>query len=99
MGQTKIAQDAYRNNMQFGHVEMASLTQITTAEVWNADYDKHVRITPEGGSAFVYIGDSATTPADGTTGFALAGTEYFIVRAGEYIGASAAISCIQLGEN
>jgi len=98
-GNVKIAEDQYSNKMQFGHVKMDTLSQVTTATVWDANSDKHVRMNPEGGDAYVYIGNSATTPTDGSDGFYLNGAEYFIVRAGEYIGSSSTLNCIELGEN
>jgi hypothetical protein len=96
-GDVKLAEDKYQNKMQFGHVKMSSLGQVTTAAIWDATSDRHVRISPEAGEAFVHIG-TEVTPTNGATGFHVTSTEYFIVRAGEYIGSSAVLNVIELGE-
>ena len=100
----KIAQDRYNNNMQFTHLNCESAQNITTATQWHATSDRHVVITPVSADAYVTIDDAATTPTGTGSGNSLGklvtfGSSYTtIVRAGEYIGASATVNVVSLGE-
>ena len=99
MGETKIAEDKYQNKLQFSHINTASYSSVTTAVEWNANYDRHVVITPESADAWVKITATSNTPAT-SQGFLIKnGASYTtIIRAGEYIGASAACNVVELGE-
>ena len=97
-GNVKLARDRYENDMQFGHIDMSTTASVTTAGVWDATSDRHVRIAPSG-DTYIAISLTAVTPSSAADGFLLTSAEYFIVRAGEYIGASAAVSVVSLGEN
>lgn len=100
----KIAQDRYNNDMQFAHLNCASAQSVTTATQWDTTSDRHVVITPVSSDAFVTIDDLATTPTGTGSGNSLGklitfGSSYTtIIRAGEYIGASASVNVVNLGE-
>jgi hypothetical protein len=101
---TKIAEDKYQNKMQFAHIKCESATTVTTATQWDTTSDRHVVITPTISDAYVTVDDAATTP-DGTgSGNSLGkfvpfgGSYTTIIRASEYIGASAAVNVVELGE-
>lgn len=103
MGTVKIAEDRYQNKLQFAHINSASAQNITTATQWDTS-DRHVVITPVSADAYVTIAATAVTP-DGTgTGnsrgkfIPFGGSYTTIVRAGEYIGASAEVNVVSLGE-
>jgi len=103
-GNVKIARDRYENNMQFAHINAASAATITTATQWDTTSDRHVVITPTTGDAYVTIAATAITPTGTGTGTSLGklvtfGSSYTtIIRASEYIGASAAVNVVELGE-
>ena len=104
MGTVKIAEDRYQNKLQFAHLNCASAQNITSATQWDTTGDRHVVITPVSADAYVTIDDAATTP-DGTgTGnsrgkfIPFGGSYTTIVRASEYIGASAEVNVVSLGE-
>ena len=100
----KIAQDRYNNDMQFAHLQCVSAQSVTTAVQWDTASDRHVVITPVSSDAFVTIDDLATTPTGTGSGNSLGklitfGSSYTtIIRAGEYIGASASVNVVNLGE-
>ena len=98
MGQVKTAVDTYSNKLQFGHLNTAVTAEITTAQVWDATYDRYVVITPVSADARIEVRATAVTPT--TAGFLIRnGASYTtIVRAGEYIGASATVNVVELGE-
>lgn len=104
MGTVKIAEDRYQNKLQFAHINSASAQNITTATQWDTTSDRHVVITPVSADAYVTIAATAVTP-DGTgTGnsrgkfIPFGGSYTTIVRASEYIGASAEVNVVSLGE-
>tara|TARA_E500000305_G_scaffold111247_1_gene122227 strand:- start:143 stop:460 length:318 start_codon:yes stop_codon:yes gene_type:complete len=104
MGKVQIAEDKYKNKLQFAHLDCASAQNITTATQWDTTSDRHVVITPVSADAYVTIDDAATTPTGTGSGNSLGklvtfGSSYTtIVRAGEYIGASATVNVVSLGE-
>ena len=104
MGTVKIAEDRYQNKLQFAHLNCASAENFTSAIQWDTTSDRHFVITPVSADAYVTIDDDNTTP-DGTgSGNSLGkfipfgGSYTTIVRAGEYIGASAEVNVVSLGE-
>jgi hypothetical protein len=103
-GNVKIAEDRYQNKMQFAHLKCDTAKTITTATQFDTTSDRHVVITPVSSDAYVTIDDAATTPSGTGNGNSLGklitfGSSYTtIVRAGEYIGATAAVNCVALGE-
>ena len=98
MGQVKTAIDTYANKLQFGHLNTAVTAEITTAQVWDATYDRYIVITPTAADARIEIRATAVTPT--TAGFLIKlGASYTtIIRKGEYIGASATVNVVELGE-
>ena len=98
MGQVKTAIDTYGNKLQFGHLNTAVQAEITTAQVWDASFDRYVVITPVSADARIEVRATAVTPT--TAGFLIKlGASYTTtVRAGEFIGASATVNVVELGE-
>lgn len=98
MSGVKIAEDRYKNKMQFAHLNSEDAQTITAAVVFNANYDQHVRIKPTVGDAWVQTGTlTALTPAVGEGTF-IDNELSVIIRKGTYIGASAEINVTPWGE-
>ena len=96
MSELKTAEDKYSNKLQFGHLNTAVTAEITTAQVWDANFDRHVVITPVAADARIEVRATAVTPT--TAGMLIKGSYTTIVRAGEYIGASSTVNVVELGE-
>ena len=62
MSNLKTAEDQYQNKLQFGHVNTAISAEITTAQVWDANFDRHIAICPVGADARFEIRATAVTP-------------------------------------
>ena len=95
----KTAEDTYQNKLPFGHISTPDYQNVTTAVEWNADFDKHVIITPVAADAWIGIEAATFTPAS-TEGFLIKlGASYTtIIRKGEWVGASAEVNIVELGE-
>ena len=104
VAQVKIAEDQYQNKMQFSHINAASALTVTTAVQWDTTQARHVVITPTTADAYVTVAATAITPTGTGTGTSLGkfinfGSSYTtIIRKDEYIGASAAVNVVELGE-
>ena len=99
MGQVKTAIDTYSNKLQFGHIDSSTYQNVTTAVEWDASYDRYIVITPTAADAWVKITATTNTPATDEGFLIKNGASYTtIVRAGEYIGASATVNVVELGE-
>jgi len=104
MGAVQIAEDKYKNKLQFAHLNCASAQNITTATQWDTTGDRHVVITPVSADAYVTIAATNVTPNGENSGNSLGkfipfgGSYTTIVRASEYIGASAEVNVVSLGE-
>jgi hypothetical protein len=104
IGKLKTGIDKYANKLQFSHFNCATAKTITTAEQWNAAADCNVVITPTVADAYVTVAVSAVTPVGTGSGFFLGkfiplGSSYTTtIRAGEYIGSTAAVNVVDLGE-
>lgn len=99
MGEVKTAEDRYQNKLQFSSLNTAAAQNITTAVVFNATYDQHVRITPTAGDAWFEKSGATFTPTVSSGAFLPYGAiESIIVRAGEYIGSTAEINVVPYGE-
>jgi hypothetical protein len=98
MSELKTAEDKYQNKLQFGHLNTAVVAEVTTAAVWDASFDRHIIITPVSADARIEIRATAVTPT--TAGFLikLGGSYTTIIRKGEYLGASATVNVVELGE-
>ena len=55
MGKVQIAEDKYKNKLQFAHLDCASAQNITTATQWDTTSDRHVVITPTSADAYVSV--------------------------------------------
>ena len=93
----KLGEDQYQNKLQVAHVDSASYQLVTTAVQWDTTQDRIIRITPTGGDSWVKITAATNTPAT-SEGMYITGTEYFIIRKNEWIGASAAINVLNASE-
>ena len=99
MGQVKTAIDTYSNKLQFGHVNTAEYENVTTAMEWNADFDTYVVVTPVSADAWIGIEAATFTPATNEGMLLKLGASYTtIIRKGEWIGASATVNVVELGE-
>ena len=99
MGQVKTAIDTYANKLQFGHVDTSTYQNVTTAVEWDASYDRYIVITPTAADAWIGIEAATFTPATNEGMLIKNGASYTtIIRAGEYIGASATVNVVELGE-
>jgi|TARA_R100000005_G_scaffold96622_1_gene85266 hypothetical protein len=104
MSVVKIAEDRYQNKLQFAHIKCGTAKNITTSQVWDADGDRHVVITPTSVDAYVCISAASSTPTGTGDGDSLGkfipfgGSYTTIIRKGEYIGASASVNVVSLGE-
>ena len=99
MSGVKTAEDVYQNKLQFGHIRSEDYQNITTAVVFNANYDQHIEITPTTGDAWVGVEAATFTPATGEGKLIPFGSGYtMIIRAGEYIGSDTEINVVPLGE-
>ena len=104
VGGVKIAEDQYQNKMQFSHFNAASAATVTTAVQWDTTQPRHVVITPTTSDAYVTIAATAITPTGTGSGTSLGklitfGSSYTTtIRTNEYIGASAAVNVVELGE-
>jgi len=99
MGEVKTAEDRYQNKLPFSHLNTAGYQNITTATVFNANYDQHVRITPTTADAWVEVSGATFTPtASNGVLIPFGGVESTIIRKGEYIGATAEINVVPYGE-
>jgi hypothetical protein len=96
MSTLKTAEDKYSNKLQFGHINTAVTAEITTAQVWDASFDRHIAITPVAADARIEIRATAITPT--TAGMLIKGTYTTIIRAGEFLGASSTVNVVELGE-
>lgn len=103
-GNVKAGLDRYQNVLQFAHLKCETAKSVTTATQWDTTSDRQVVITPTTTGAYVTIDDAATTPTGTGSGNSLGkfipiGSSYTtIIRAEEYIGASAEVNVVELGE-
>jgi hypothetical protein len=99
MGQVKTAIDTYANKLQFGHVDTSTYQNVTTAVEWDASYDRYIVVTPTAADAWIKITAATNTPATNEGMLIKNGASYTtIIRAGEWIGASATVNVVELGE-
>ena len=99
MSVIKTAIDKYGNKLQFGHINTPVYQNITTAVQWDTSFDRHVEITPVSADAWIGIESATFTPATNEGKLIKNGASYTtIIRKGEWIGASATVNVVELGE-
>ncbi len=94
-GKFVLPKDSTSERAQFAHLLTGESASITSPTLLNADYDIYVSIVPTSGDAYISV--SATAALD-TPGKLIQGEYSTIVRAGEYLGASAEINVTPYGE-
>lgn len=96
-GNVKIAEDQYQNKLQLAHVDTESYQNVTTAVQWDTAQDRIVRIKPTLGEAWIKITSTTNTPAS-SEGMYIDNDYHTIIRKDEYIGASAEVNVVNIGE-
>ncbi len=94
-GKFVLPKDSTSERAQFAHLLTGESVNITTPTLLNADFDIYVSIIPTGGDAYISV---TPTAALSTVGKFINGEYSTIVRAGEYLGATASINVTPYGE-
>lgn len=97
MGEVKIAEDKYRNKLQFAHLDTANGDNVTAST--SAFAGKHVVITPVSSDAYISIGAGTQSATTGNGKLIKLGSSYTtIIREGEQIDSTTTINVCPLGE-